>query len=321
MIKYFSQRLLYLLPKLILISIIIFIGIQLVPGDPVTYSISPEMYSHLNPVQLEKLRNELGLNDNIVIQYFRWLGKLFKGDFGYSMVTGGNIRAILVQKLPATFELVGVSLIIATVLGLFLGVVSAIKQNGFVDYLSTIFGMVGISIPEFFFGLSFILIFSINLGWFPTGGRMVYGQEAFFERIEFLTLPALCLGIALIATLMRFTRSSMLDVLNKDYIKTARSKGISENKVYIKHGLRNALIPIMVIIVLRLPMMFGGTVIIETVFNYPGMGSMLIDAVSAADMPMVMISALLIAASVLISSFIIDILTAMLDPRVRIGNQ
>ena len=180
--------------------------------------------------------------------------------------------------------------------------------------------MVGISVPEFFLGLSAILIFAIKLGWLPTGGRMEFGREAFLQRIEFLILPAVCLGIAYIATLMRFTRGSMLDVLNKDYIKTAHSKGLSEVSVNLKHGFRNALIPIMVILILRIPMMVSGTVVIESVFNYPGMGSMLLSAISGTDMPVVMISTFIIATVILFASFLIDLITAALDPRIRLGN-
>lgn len=319
MIKYFFQRLLYLLPKLIIISVIIFMGMQLIPGDVISRSISPEVYTKLSPTQLEELREKLGLNENLFVQYFKWLFRIFKGDLGYSLSTGGSIRSIIALRLPATLELMTLGFLIATILGLILGFTSAIKQNSILDYSNTILGMVGISIPEFFFGLSFILIFSLKLKWLPTGGRMVMGKEAFFDRLQFLILPAICLGITYIATLMRFTRSSMLEVINKDYIKTARSKGISEIKVNLKHVFRNALIPIMVIIVLRIPIMFSGAVIIENVFNYPGMGSMLVTAINLADMPLVMMSTLIITVSILLASFLVDVLTAMLDPRVRFG--
>ena len=317
MFKYFSLRLMSLIPKLLVISLIIFIGLQFVPGDPITRTISPEVLAQLNPVQLEDLRTKLGLNDNLVIQYVHWMGNILTGNFGFSLVTGGNIREIIAQRLPRTFELAGCGLFIATFFGIILGFISAIKQNSFIDHFNSIVGMIGISVPEFFFGLCGILLFAIKLKWLPTGGTMEFGKEGFLDRIPYLVMPSICLGISYIATLMRYTRSSMLDVLGKDYIKTARSKGLSEVNVYIKHGFRNALIPIMVIMVLRIPMLVGGTVIIETVFNYPGMGSMLLSAISGADMPLVMITAMIIAAVILLSSFLVDIFTAVLDPRIR----
>lgn len=317
LLKYFLLRLVSLIPKLIIISIIIFVGLQLVPGDPITRMIPPETLAKLDLAQLEDLRNKLGLNDSLLLQYIRWIGNIFKGDFGYSLVTGGNIYGIIAQRLPRTFELAVIGLAIASFFGIIFGYISAIKQNSFIDYFNSIAGMIGVSVPEFFFGLIAILIFAIKLKWLPTGGTMTFGQDGFFQRIPYLIMPAICLGIAYIATLMRFTRSSMLDVLNKDYIKTARSKGLSETNVNIKHGFRNAVIPIMVIIVLRIPMLVGGTVVIENVFNYPGMGSMLLSAISGTDMPLVMITAMIIAVVILLSSFLVDIFTAVLDPRIR----
>lgn len=321
MFKYFFFRLLSLIPKLLIISIIIFLGLQLIPGDSVTRTISPDVYANMSEAELWGLREKLGLNDNLLIQYFRWIGRILQGDFGYSIVNGANIAAMLKARLPATMELAACGLLIATVFGLLLGFISAIKQNSPIDYINTIFGMVGISVPEFFLGLCAILVFAIKLGWLPTGGRLEYGNEGFFDRIKFLILPSLCLGIAYIATLMRFTRGSMLDVLNKDYIKTARSKGLSEVTVNLKHGFRNALIPIMVVLVFRIPMLVSGTVVIENVFNYPGMGSMLLNAISGTDMPVVMISTMIISAVILFASFLVDLVTAMLDPRIRLSNK
>lgn len=320
MFKYFSFRFLSLLPKLLIISIIIFLGLQLVPGDPLTRTMPPDTYANMTQAQLNDLREQLGLNDNVVVQYFHWMSNILQGNFGYSTVNGSSISVMLAARLPATLELAACGLLIATIFGLLFGFISAIKQNSPIDYIFTCFSMLGISVPEFFLGLCAILIFALKLGWLPTGGRLVYGKEAFFDRIEFLVLPSVCIGITYIATLMRFTRSSMLDVLNKDYIKTARSKGLGEVTVNLKHGFRNALIPIMVILVLRIPMLVSGTVVIENVFNYPGMGSMLLNAISGKDMPVVMISTMIIAAVILFASFLIDVVTAMLDPRIRLGN-
>lgn len=317
MLKYFIKRILSLIPKLILISIIIFLGLQLVPGDPLSRTIPPDRYADMDPQMLEELRDSLGLNDNLAIQYFRWIGNILKGNFGYSLVNGSSIAQMLANRLPATMVLAGASLLLATVFGLVLGFISAVRQNSLTDYVNAVFGMIGISVPPFFIGLGSILIFAIGLRWFPTGGMLEYGREGLLDRLHFLVLPSVCLGISFIATLMRFTRSTMLDVLNKEYIKTARSKGLSEVEVNFKHGFRNAVIPVMVILVFRIPMLVSGTVVIENVFNYPGMGSLLMNAISGADMPVVMISTLIISAVILLASFLVDIVTAMLDPRIR----
>ncbi len=318
-LKYFGKRMLSLLPKLLVISAIIFIGLQLLPGDAITRTVPPDLYAQMTPEQLDALRESLGLNAPLPIQYFRWLGKMLQGDLGYSIVSGSNISVMLAARLPATLELVGLGLLVATVLGLILGYFSAVKQNTPFDYLCTTFGMLGVSVPEFFLGMVVIVLFAIQLKWFPTGGRMAPGKEAFFDRIQYLVLPVFCLGTAYIATIMRYTRGSMLDVLNKDYITTARSKGLSENKVNFRHGFRNAIIPVIVTIVFRLPMLVGGTVVIESVFNYPGMGNMLLSAISGGDMPVVMISTFIIAIVVLLSSVLADLITAMLDPRIRLS--
>lgn len=317
MAKYFFKRLISLIPKLLVISLIIFVGLKLLHGDPITRTISPDAYANMSPAQLEDLRESLGLNDPMPVQYLRWMGNMLQGDFGYSQVNGSSIAQMLAQRLPATLELAGLGLIVATIFGLALGFLAAVKQNSLFDYASSFVGMIGVSVPEFFLGMVAILIFAIQLKWLPPGGRMAPGKEAFLDRIEYLALPVMSVGISYTATLMRFTRSSMLDVLNKDYIKTARSKGLSEFTVNLKHGFRNALIPIMVIIVFRIPLLVSGTVVVESIFNYPGMGDMLLSAISGGDMPVVMMSTFIISAVILLVSFLSDMVTALLDPRVH----
>ncbi len=319
MLKYFVRRVLLLLPKVIVISLLIFFALQLLPGDPISRTLPPEEYSDMTDVQLNLLREKLGLNDPIFIQYFHWTGRMVRGDFGYSQATGADISMMLQTRLPATMEIALIALIIATVLGLLFGFIAAIKQNTWIDYFNTTLSIIGVSVPQFFFGLIAILVFSLWLGWLPTGGRMSYGESDFIQRLPYMIMPSLCLGISLIATLMRFTRSAMLDVLNREYIKTARSKGMGEISVNVKHGLRNAMIPVMVLLVFRLPILVSGTVVIENVFNYPGMGSMLIDALAASDMPVVMITTMIISIVMLLASCIVDIFTALLDPRIKFG--
>lgn len=319
MAKYILRKILALIPKLLIISLIIFIALELLPGDPITRTVSVDTYGNMTEAQLEALRESLGLNRPVYIRYFTWLGSLLKGDFGYSLSTGSNIATMLATRLPYTMELAFWGLMFANVLGILLGFIAAIRKNSVIDYLCTTFSVVGISVPEFFFGLLFILFFALHLKWFPTGGRVDPSSDgSFISRIPYIVLPAMTLGISLLATLTRYTRSSVLDVLNKDYIKTARSKGLSEAKVNVKHGLRNALTPVLVLLCFRLPFLVSGTVVIETVFNYPAMGSMILQAITANDMPVVMITTMIVAAVTLVASSLIDILTALLDPRVRL---
>lgn len=318
--EYFIRRILELIPKLFVITIIIFIGIQLIPGDPLTHNTPPDMLDQLDEEQIEDLRENLGLNDPVYKQYFRWLGNIIHGDFGYSFVSGASISSILATRLPATLELAFFGLTFSSIIGVLFGFIASVRHNGVFDYTTTFLGMVGVSVPEFFFGLLGIVLFALKLHWLPTGGRMALGHEAFIDRWQYLIMPAFFLGIALIATLMRYTRSAMLDVLGKDYIKSSRAKGSSETKVNFVHAFRNALSPVMIILVNRLKLLIGGTVVIETVFNYPGMGTMLLDAISGSDMPLIMITTLIIAVVILFASVLMDIFTALLDPRVRLGS-
>lgn len=319
MIKYILRKLLEMIPKLLIISLIVFFALQMLPGDPITRTVPPDTYAQMTEAQLEALREKLGLNRPLIIQYFSWLGKLLTGDFGYSQSTGSNIATMLATRLPFTIELAFWGLMFANIIGIFLGFLAAVKKNTLIDYGCTTLSVIGISVPEFFFGLIFILFFALKLKWFPTGGRLDPKSDgSFLSRIPYMILPAITLGIGLLATLTRYTRSSMLDVLNKDYIKTARSKGLTDIVVNIKHGLRNALTPVLVLLCFRLPFLVSGTVVIETVYNYPAMGSMILSAISAGDMPVVMITTMAVAVVTLFASNLVDILTALLDPRVRL---
>lgn len=301
---------------LFVISIIVFFAIQLSPIDPISYSTSPDVA--VDSENLEALREHLGLNDPLYIQYYHWIIGVFKGDFGYSIITGQPIAKILALKLPATIELSLLALVISTIIGVAMGLVSAIKPNSMSDYFSRNVAVLGISIPEFFFGIIIIQIFAIQLGWLPISGRIGVNDVTFWDRLPNLILPSFTLAIGMLAVLLRYTRNSMLDVLSKDYIKTARSKGIPEWKVYIFHAFRNSLGSILVILAFRLPMLIGGSVIIEMVFMWPGIGNAIISAVSSSDYPVIMITTMMLAAAILIASFLVDVISAFLDPRIRL---
>jgi peptide/nickel transport system permease protein len=316
MLNYFTFRFLSIIPMLFLVTVIIFIGLQLTPGDPLTYLIPPELLASAN-FDLEAYKKAMGLDAPVYIQFFRWLTELLQGKLGYSLVDGSSISKMISNRLPATLELAVAALIVSSILGILLGLISSIRQNSAADYGNTVIGIIGISIPEFFIGIIAIQIFAIKLGWLPVGGRFEYADSGFVDRFCHLIMPSLVLGFSLTAALMRYTRGTMLDVLGKDYVKTARSKGLPEWKVNVKHAFRNALMPVVLLLCFRLPLLIGGTVIIESVFGWPGMGGMILNAVSAKDYPVVMITTMMTACMVLLASFLVDLLTALLDPRVR----
>lgn len=318
MLKFILKKLLMMIPMLLLISIIVFFGLQLTGVDPINFMVSPEMLS-ANAGNVEALRESLGLNDPLIVQYFRWLGNCLRGDLGYSF-DGSSISSIIAVRLPYTFELAAWSLLLSAIIGIGIGIISAIRQNGVIDYVGRVLAVLGQAVPQFLVGIMLIEIFSIKLGWFPSANRVSPGATNLaWDAFIHLFLPVLTLTIGMVAVLMRYARNTMLDVLNSDYIKTARSKGIPEWKVYLKHGFRNAMKPVLVILVFRIPMLVGGSVVIESVFSYPGIGLTMTNAITSGDYPIVLVTTLIIAAAMLICSFMVDVFNALLDPRVRLG--
>lgn len=299
------------------ISALIFFASRLSPIDPINALISPDAAS--DPANLELLREQLGLNDHIVIQYFNWLREIATGNFGYSIQSGQAISEILALRMPATLELVLSALVLSTVLALTIGLFAGANRGGLADKASRILAVIGIAVPDFFIGLAFLNVFAYNLGWLPTGQRISPGQTTFFDRLPHLILPVATLTVAMLAVLIRYTRNSVLDTLNKDFVKTARSKGVPEWKVLFSHVFRNSLGPVMVILAFRLPLLVGGSILVETVFQWPGIGSTVVAAVSASDFPVIMVISMLIALVILVASFLVDIVKSILDPRVRLG--
>lgn len=321
MLTYIIQRTLILMPMLLAISFLVYLGLELTPGDAVSHMISPDLSGQISPERLAELREALGLNKTFLERYSIWLTNVLQGNFGHSLSGGAPISAIVFDRLPATLELSGVALLFSTVLGCLLGTVSALRKGSVTDSSLTVVGMLGVSIPEFFFGLVAILIFALQLGWLPVGGRLMPGYETLWDRLPHIILPAAVLSLMMTAGVMRYARSSMLDSLNKDFIRTARSKGLPEWRINLLHGFRVALTPVIVLIGFRLPTLIGGSVIIEEVFQWPGIGSEFIEAVRGQDYPLVMMIALFSVLAVLLASLIIDVLTALIDPRVRLGEK
>jgi peptide/nickel transport system permease protein len=241
------------------------------------------------------------------------------GNFGYTLTGGAPISSVLADRLPATLELSGAALLLSSIFGSILGTLSALKRGSVTDNVLTVAGMIGVSIPEFFFGLVAIMIFALRLRWLPVGGRLLPSYTSYWDHIPNLVMPALVLSIMMTAGVMRYARSAMLDALSREFIKTARSKGLPEWRINLLHGFRVALTPVIVLIGFRLPILIGGSVIVEQVFQWPGLGNLFVGAVTNKDLPVVMTIALLSVVLVLVVSLVIDVLTAVIDPRVRLG--
>lgn len=321
MFQYFLKRLLALLPKLLAIVIVVYFAMELMPGNAITRAISPDEMEALTEEQLQMLIESKGLDKPAYIRFFYWLGDLCRGDLGYSLTSGTSVATLLGQRLPATMILALCGLLLSTVFGILFGVIASIKRNTPIDYGLTVAGLVGASIPQFFFCLLFLLVFAINLQWLPTGGRVSIDDTSILGYIKHLILPSACLAMGNIPSLMRYTRSTMLDVMGKDYIKTARAKGLKEYVVYMKHCFRNGCAPVIVLLIGRLGMLVSGTTIIENIFNYPGMGTLFLSALNAKDTPVAMIILMMTSMAVLITTFLGDIALAALDPRIRFGKE
>jgi len=303
---------------LFLISFLVYLGLELTPGDAVSHMISPELSNSITPAQLLEMRQSLGLDKPFLERFGIWIANVAVGDFGHSLAGGVPISHIVLDRLPATLELSLVAIFFSSVLGCLLGVLSALKKGSLSDSSLSVAGMLGISIPEFFFGLIALLFFSLHLGWLPVGGRLLPGYETLWDRLPHIVLPGLVLSLMMTAGVMRYSRSAMLDSLSREFIKTARAKGLPQWRIVIVHGFRVALTPVIVLIGFRLPTLIGGSVIIEQVFQWPGIGNEFIAAVRGQDYPLVMMIALFSVFAVLIASLTIDVLTALVDPRVRL---
>jgi len=321
MLQYFIKRFLVLLPKLLVITLLVFFAMELMPGDVLTRTIDPETMAGLTEEQLDALREAKGLNDPAIFRYFRWLGGLFSGDFGYSLTSGTAVGVLLAQRLPSTLLLAAAGLLISTIIGIGFGFASAIKKNSPIDYTCSVMGMVGISVPQFFFCMLFVLVFAVQLAWLPAGGRVDAENPSTWGYIEHLIMPSICLAIGLVATLMRYTRSSMLDVMGRDFIKTARAKGLKEAVIYTRHCFRNGCAPVIILLIGRLGILISGTTIVETVFSYPGMGTLFLGSLGTKDTTVCMTILMLTSVTVLVTTFITDIVLAFLDPRIRFGKE
>lgn len=304
MIKYILRRLFFMVPTMLGVSLIIFGLLYLTPGDAAVAKLGQQA----PPEAIEAYREELGLNDPFLVQYGRYIKGALHGDLGKSYLSGADVGDTLKEYFPATVNLTLFSLAVAVIFGIIFGILSAVFKYSWIDKISMFFGMIGLSMPIFWSGLLFILLFSVKLGWLPSSG---------LRSFKHLILPGFALGFQSMAVIMRQTRSSMLDVLNKDYIRTARSKGFRERYVIFVHALKNAMIPVLTSAGLLTGALIGGSVLTETIFSIPGIGRHMVQSITARDYPMILGAVLLISLSYCILNLIVDILYGFLDPRVR----
>ncbi|OXM85437.1 ABC transporter permease [Paenibacillus rigui] len=301
--KYIVKSLLQMIPVLFLISTIVFILVH-VTGDPVALML-PETATEEDRAVLS---NAMGLDKPLYIQFLVFLNNVLHGDFGRSFHYGQSALPLVLERLPASFELAVAAMVVATLLAVPLGIISAVKRNTFLDLFISGISVLGKAMPNFWTGIMLILLFSVMLGVFPVSGR---------GGIEHLVLPAITLGTAVMAQMTRLIRSSMLEILNQEYIRTARSKGLLERVVIFKHAFRNGLIPVVTIMSLQFTSLIGGTLITETVFSWPGLGQLLVTAVNTHDMAIVQAAVFIIAIIVIISNLVTDLVYRILDPRIK----
>ncbi|MCI0526056.1 MAG: ABC transporter permease [Nitrospira sp.] len=304
MMVYIAQRLLWIIPVILGVSTLVFFFIHLIPGDPVELMLGESA----EPADKQALREELGFNKPILHQYLQFLGGLFRGDLGRSLHTQKPVLQSIFLRFPATLQLTFAALLIAVSIAIPMGVVAATRQYSFLDNSSMFLALFGVSMPNFWLGPMLIILFSINLGWLPVSGKGGW---------DHLVLPAITLGTSMAAILTRMTRSSVLEIIHEDYVRTARAKGLRERTVIFKHALRNALIPVITLVGLQFGALLSGAVITETIFAWPGIGRLTIEAINKRDYPLVQGCVLAISFSYVLVNLLTDMVYSVIDPRIR----
>jgi peptide/nickel transport system permease protein len=319
MASYLLRRLLIAIPSLLGISLILFTVLAMAPGDPFQ-----EMATNPNvpPEVREALRASFGLNDPIMVRYVRWLGAMVQGDWGFSFASRINVDSLILQRVPTTLFIVGSSQILALMIALPVGIYAATRPYSVFDQIANTLAFVGFSLPTFFTGLLLILVFSVSLDWFPFVYRSdlaATGWRWYWEMFRQAIMPITVLGLFQAASYTRYVRSAVLDVIRLDYVTTARAKGLGERTVTLRHITRNALIPVVTLVALQMPAVFGGAIVTEQIFRIPGIGSLLIDAILANDTPVIMAVTFVFACLVVLFNLIADLLYGWLDPRISLG--
>jgi peptide/nickel transport system permease protein len=312
MLAFIGRRILIAIPTIILISVFVFTLQHLLPGDPILVLAGEER----DPEVLEFLREKYRLNDPIPVQYLAWVGNALQGDLGISLRTNQPVLELIGEKLPVTLQLATMALIIAMVIGIPAGVLSAYKKGTWIDWVANIVALSGLSVPNFWLGIMMILLVSVQLGWLPASGYQPFADDP-LQSIKTMLMPAFVLGTAIAATLMRHTRSAMLSVLKSDYIRTARAKGLAERVVLVKHALRNALVPIVTVTTLIFGELLAGAVLTEQIFTIPGFGKLVVDAVFNRDYAVVQGIVLCTGIAFIFMNLLADVAQRILNPRMR----
>ncbi len=319
MLNYLFQRLLLAIPTLLGVTILVFVAIRMVPGDAITAMLGTEA-GLLTQAQRASLESYFGLDKSPVQQYFSWLGNVLHGDLGYSVRLGQPVLNLILDRFPVTLELALLSLLVAVVVGIPLGVISAVYRNTPADLFGRLFALIGMAAPNFLVATVLIYVLSVYFGYLPNAGNYVGPTVSPFQNLEQMMLPALTLGLAFSASVMRTTRSAMLEVLSQDYVRTARAKGLREQVVVSRHALRNALLPVVTLTGIELGYLLGGTVIIEQVFALPGLGRLTLNAIAQRDYALIQGATLFIACIVVLVNLLVDLGYAAIDPRISYGD-
>jgi ABC-type dipeptide/oligopeptide/nickel transport system permease component len=313
---YVVRRLLLAIPVLVGVSLLVFGVMHLAPGDPAAIMLGAQATKE----DVERLRRDLGLDQSLVVQYGRWMGRVLSGDLGRSIALGREVLPEVLLRFKATLILTAGALVVALVIGVPAGILSATRQYTWLDKLSMGVAVTGVSLPVFWTGIMLIIVFALGLRWFPSAGMISpYGGGDVADVLWHLVLPAATLGSASAAALARMTRSSVLEIVRQDFVRSARAKGLAERAVVLRHVLKNAVNPIITVLGIQVGFLLGGAILTETVFSWPGLGSMMVRAIQARDYPLVQGGVLLIASTFVVVNLIVDLFYAIFDPRIRYG--
>ncbi len=316
MFRYLLRRILLMAPTLVIVTFLVFLLLLLSPGDPILLLVPIDEVGQLTDEEMDLLRSKLGLDRPIPVQYADWLLHVLQGDLGRSIHQRRPVSELLAARFPVTLELALLSVLTATIVAVPIGIYTAVRPGSIGDFIGNIVALMGVSAPNFWVALLLIILFAVHLRWLPAGGFVRISHNP-AEHIERMILPVITLSTALMAVTMRLTRSSMLEVLNEDYVRTARSKGLGQRRIVFVHALKNALIPVVTTVGIQIGRILGGTIVIEIIFSFPGMGKLLLDAIFGRDFPIVQGSVLLITLAFMGINLFVDLTYAVIDPRIR----
>ena len=316
MFQYIFKRLLQAIPLLIGVSIIGFAMMHLAPGGPLAvYTLNPTITAQ----DIERIKHIFGLDQPLHIQYIKWAYGIFTGNWGFTFFGGRPVLDVILERFPATLLLMGSGMSLAILIGMLIGILGAVRRYSIFDYLATTGAMVALSFPTFWFGLMTIFLFSLKLGWLPSGGMYTLGgEEDILDLLRHLILPTVVLALVLVAQWSRYTRSSFLEIIHQDYIRTAKSKGLSGGRILFRHAFPNAVAPLIALAGIQLPWLFSGALVTETIFGWPGMGRLFVDALTMKEYPVLMGMIMITAIFVIIGNLLADIINALIDPRIRL---